>query len=122
MRLFAMEPHPSLVRMQFPILLLNRGDVDLVFDLDQFWRDVDQSFRRKDNEETAIDADGKEWSWTYQDECNIPDQVVRERDLDGCKELLRRWFSGARIKERIQAEINAATTIKDLFERVADFF
>ncbi|MBL7985464.1 MAG: hypothetical protein JNM91_10720 [Flavobacteriales bacterium] len=108
--------------MQFPLLLLDRGDVDMVFDLDEFWRDVDQSFRRKDNEETAIDAFGQEWSWTYQDECNIPDRVVREWDLDRCKELLRRWFSGVRIEKRIQSEIDAATSVKDLFNRLGDFF
>lgn len=108
--------------MQFPILLLNDGDVDMAFDLNGFWRDVDQSFRRKDNEETAIDALGQEWSWTYEDECNIPERVVREWDLELCKELLRKWFSKARISKRILAEIEEAKSIKELFERIADFF
>ena len=108
--------------MQFPILLLDHGDVDLVFDLDQFLRDPDQSFQPKGNEETAIDAVGQEWSWTYQGKCNIPDRVVREWDLDRCKELLKNWFGKARISKRILGEVDEAKTTKDLFERVADFF
>ncbi len=117
-----MEPHPSLARIQFPILLIDRGDVDLVLDLDEFWRDVDQSFYRKDEMETAIDAAGQEWSWTYMQECNVPDRVVRVWDLDQCKDLLRKWFKGVRIEKRILAEIDTATSIKDLFGRVGDFF
>jgi hypothetical protein len=117
-----MQVHPALAQLAFPILLLDRGDLDMVFDLEHFMVDMDQSFRRKEKYETAIDALGQEWTWTYIQECNVPDRVVRVWDLDQCKDLLRKWFKGVRIEKRILAEVDSATSIKDLFDRVGDFF
>lgn len=117
-----MEVHPALAQLAFPILLLDRGDLDMVFDLDHYMVDPDESFHRKQKYETAIDSVGQEWTWTYIKKCNVPDRLVRVWHLDQCKDLLRKWFKGVRIEKRIQAEIDTATSIKDLFDRVGDFF
>jgi hypothetical protein len=96
--------------------------MDLVYDIRGFLADPDESFRRKGNDETVMDSLGREWSWAYSAECNVPDRVVREWDFLECQSLLLTWFKGVRIEKKIQAEIEAAGTIKELFERVADFF
>ncbi|MEO8733236.1 MAG: hypothetical protein ABI373_02785 [Flavobacteriales bacterium] len=112
----------ELETLLFPILLQDRGDLDLVYDLKQFLSDPDIFFHPKHKTETAIDATGQIWSWKYFADCNVPDQILKKMDLSQCKMLLRKYFEGVRFNAKIEVEIEESDSIKNLFERLADFF
>jgi len=111
-------------KINFPIIIKYRNNLDIVYRFDDFAMDPDLYFHEFESKDELIDCNGNLWTWKYDriNKVNIPSFLKRTMTLEEVKRIIDTHFQDSIKRKEIKSISERVTTINELLEQLADYF
>jgi hypothetical protein len=107
-------------KIEFPIIIKNGLDLNIVYKYEDFYVDPDLYYHEYGSQFRLIDSTGRQFTWGYNQrlKTNHPDELEKTLTLDQVRQSFTDYFDKVKKKPDLGQEQN----IKDLIDKVADYF
>lgn len=109
-------------KVNFPIIIKDGADLDVVYELKDFGADPDLYFHEFDQQMELIDSNGQLWNWNYDklNKVNVPGIIKATLTFDEVKNIIKTYFKDSKIENEVIERINKVSTIEKLIDTISD--
>ena len=108
-------------KVHFPIVIIDRVDIEVVIDLHRFAIDSDYYAHEFPSDMEFIDSSGQVWTWQYDpsNNTNLPGERKKVLTFDEIKKIVFKYFKDTSIQTEIAELIDISDTISKLLQSIS---